>query len=191
MGYQRRVHWGVETYSSQIIGMMKISIFALLATVCVAVKGSKAEPSLRINCQECIGEMHSLGRLIKEGAPAIEAFLRENYCPDLEGHEEQCAQDLTHNYVEMLFMIINHFFVDGAQHICMAWGVCNPQTMELIGKEPRPYTCEQCVQAVKRHFPPMHELTINEFWNPQELCDSQPVCGASPPTKPPTRPPKF
>ena len=51
---------------------MKISIFALLATVCVAVKGSEAEPSLRINCQECIGEMHSLGRLIKEGAPAIE-----------------------------------------------------------------------------------------------------------------------
>ena len=50
---------------------------------------------------------------------------------------------------------------------------------------------DQCVQAVKRHFPPMHELTINEFWNPQELCDSQPVCGASPPTKPPTRPPKF
>merc|ERR1712038_1886925 len=71
-----------------------------------------------LNCQECVQEMHSLSFLIKQAAPDIQAFLTANYCPGLEGHEEQCENDLTKNYVQMLFMIVQHFFVDGAQHIC-------------------------------------------------------------------------
>ena len=37
-------------------------------------------------------------------------------------------------------MIVNHFFVDGAGHICLAWGVCQPREVAaLIGnKQPRP-----------------------------------------------------
>ena len=43
----------------------------------------------------------------------------------------------------MLFMIINHFFVDGAQHICLAWGVCHPrQDLSYI-------TCEECVEGME------------------------------------------
>ena len=38
-------------------------------------------------------------------------------------------------------MIVNHFFVDGAGHICLAWGVCQPKEVAaLIGnKQPRPW----------------------------------------------------
>merc|ERR1719251_361699 len=48
----------------------------------------------------------------------------------------------------MLYMIVNHFFVDGAQHICMAMGVCHPYKDVLINKEPRPFTCEECVEGM-------------------------------------------
>ena len=41
---------------------------------------------------------------------------------------------------------------------------------------------EPCVELVKRHFPPMHNLAMDEFWLPQDLCNMQEVCGA---TKPP------
>ena len=43
----------------------------------------------------------------------------------------------------MLFEIINHFFVDGAQHICLAWGVCHPRAdLSYI-------TCEECVEGME------------------------------------------
>merc|ERR1711981_203533 len=80
-----------------------------------------------LNCQECVREMHSLSFLIKQASPDIMAYLTENYCPGLTGHEEQCENDLTRNYVQMLFMVVQHFFVDGAQHICEAWNICRPR----------------------------------------------------------------
>ena len=62
-----------------------------------------------------------------------------NYCPTLEGdHVQQCEEHLANSYPDMLMMIVNHFFVDGAQHICMAMGVCDPIKEVLINKEPRP-----------------------------------------------------
>merc|ERR1712088_1154986 len=123
-----------------------------------------------LNCQECINEMHSLSFLIKQASPDIMSYLTANYCPGLEGHEEQCENDLTRNYVQMLFMIVQHFFVDGAQHICAAWNFC-------VGHPDR------CIQAVKTHFPPMHAMTVEAFWKPQDICNSvSAACGA---TKPP------
>ena len=43
-------------------------------------------------------------------------------------------------------MIVNHFFVDGAGHICLAWGVCQPREVAaLIGnKQPRPWDTFKC-----------------------------------------------
>ena len=90
-------------------GMMKISVFALLATVCVAVKGSKAEPSLRINCQECIGEMHSLGRLIKEGAPAIEVRSNQQTFMLTLANFDQLIQSTKYPFQTLIIMILrNH-----------------------------------------------------------------------------------
>ena len=55
---------------------------------------------------------------------------------------EQCYEHLAHSYIGMLNMIVQvtltclcilplilcvqHFFVDGAGHICQAWGACHP-----------------------------------------------------------------
>ena len=42
---------------------------------------------------------------------------------------------------------------------------------------------DRCVTAVKNHFPPMHNMVIEAFWKPQDICDATAaVCGA---TKPP------
>ena len=185
-------------------------------------------PEVRdFTCQECIDEMHHLGGLVKGGANDMMGFLKEEYCPTLEGHEEQCQQDLVMGYVQMLEMVVHHFFMDGAIHICTAWNICHADS--VLRKDPRPYTCEECVQGldivgaymqdplwiaeytlylqqnfcvgqdadlgehcehvIGRHFPAMHELVIDEFWNSEDLCNMQPVCGGEEPTKPPTKPP--
>merc|ERR1711997_913971 len=181
--------------------MLKLGLLLLLA-------GS----SLALNCAECINEMHGLNFFIKQGAPDIMAFLTENYCPTLTGHEEQCENALTKNYEGALWMVVEHFFVDGAQHICQAWGFCDavqdtfPYTceecvegLEVVGAYMRDplwiaeYTLyleqnfcvghpDRCVEAVKTHFPPMHAMVVEQFWKPAELCANQEVCGA---TKPP------
>ena len=80
--------------------------------------------------------MHHLGGLVRQGAPAMMGFLKEEYCPTLEGHEEQCQQDLVKGYVQMLNMVVQHYFVDGAQHICSAWNVCHADS--VLRKDPRP-----------------------------------------------------
>ena len=42
---------------------------------------------------------------------------------------------------------------------------------------------DRCVEAVKTHFPPMHAMTVEAFWKPQDICNSvSAACGA---TKPP------
>ena len=51
----------------------------------------------------------------------------------------------------------------------------------------------KCVDMVKTHFPPMHEIAMGAF-DPQGVCDADfAVCGATHhPTEPhPTRPPMF
>ena len=51
----------------------------------------------------------------------------ENYCPTVApdpANHIQCERDLAGNYVPLLEMVVDHFFVDGAEHICKAWGVC-------------------------------------------------------------------
>ena len=55
-------------------------------------------------------------------------FLIENYCPTVApdpGNHIQCERDLAGNYVPLLEMVVDHFFVEGAEHICKAWGVCS------------------------------------------------------------------
>merc|ERR1711874_45309 len=89
-----------------------------------------AGTSQALNSNECINEMHGLSFMVKQGAPDIMAYLTANYCPGLTGHEEQCENDLTRNYVGMLWMVVEHFFVDGAQHTF-------------------PYTCEECVEGLE------------------------------------------
>merc|ERR1711910_19873 len=190
---------------SEKLTTLTTTMLKLVLLLSVASLGSA------LNCAECVNEMHGLSFMIKQGAPEIMAYLTANYCPGLTGHEEQCENDLTRNYVQMLF-------VDGAQHICEAWNFC-PVPQDAVVPEPHPYTCEECVeglevvgaymtdplwiaeytlylernfcvghpdrcvQAVKTHFPPMHAMVVEAFWKPQVICDNtSAACGA---TKPP------
>merc|ERR1712223_802217 len=117
---------------------------ALLVVAGVAVTSAEPETQAAISCQECIDEMHKLAYIIKGSAADIEEYLKGAYCPTLAAEEQDfCVEHLANNYVAMLFMIINHFFVDGAQHICLAWGVCHPrQDMSYI-------TCEECIEGME------------------------------------------
>merc|ERR1712200_157783 len=78
---------------------------------------SVASLGAALNCQECVREMHSLSFLIKQASPDIMSYLTANYCPGLEGHEEQCENDLTRNYVQMLFMIVQHRLYQKRQNL--------------------------------------------------------------------------
>merc|ERR1712012_663183 len=195
---------------------------------CMAVVRAAPEAGAMIGCDECVHEMRKMGDIIRHHAPGIEERVRQNYCPSL-GEEllQDCEEHLAHSYLAMLNMIVQHFFVDGAQHICQAWGACHPYK----AVKPREFTCAECVEGmefveaymrdplwvaeytlyleqnfcvhdqgdmkcvdmVKTHFPPMHEIAMGAF-DPQNICDADfAVCGAThPPTPPhPTRPPMF
>merc|ERR1740129_2423025 len=185
---------------------MKAALLLLL----LSVVGTIGAPDPRFTCSECVDEMHKLGYLVKEGAKDINAYLTANYCPTLED-QEMCEENLGRYYVGMLFTLVNHFFVDGAVHICQTMGVCDA----------RRYTCEECVEGlewvemyledpimvaeyvvylqqnfctsdmyhchenVETHFPAMHDMAMEKFFIPTEICNQEPVCGADPPTKPP------
>merc|ERR1712026_531677 len=60
---------------------------------------------------------------------------------------EQCENEMVGNYVQALFMVVQHYFVDGAAHICQAAGICDVKG--LWEPQPRPYTCEECVQGLE------------------------------------------
>ena len=45
----------------------------------------------------------------------------------------------------------------------------------------------QCVDLVRDHFPPMHAMTMEKFWDSEYLCQLQHQC--QPPTDSPTLPP--
>merc|ERR1712026_267868 len=134
-----------------LLTRLSLRMLKIVALVFCLASLTQAAPEPRIACQECMDEMHTLGYIVKSSAAEMEEYLKANYCPTLpEEHQGQCEQNLADNYVAMLQMIVNHFFVDGAGHICLAWGVCHPFNAEqLIHKEPRPFTCPECVEGME------------------------------------------
>ena len=60
----------------------------------------------------------------------IAGYLTDNYCPTLPEDSEACQHDLPRHYVEMLTAVVDHYFVEGALHICEAWGVCHARAGE-------------------------------------------------------------
>merc|ERR1712168_789421 len=172
---------------------------------------SWSPPDSRFSCQECVREMHSLSFLVHAAAPDIQAYLAANYCPTL-GDAPQCEDDLAHSYTHMLSAIVNHYFVDGALHVCQTGGLCDVYARE--------YTCDECKEGlawveqyledpiqvaeyslylmqnvcttdmcrdvVAQHWPAMHWMAMEKFMIPGEICEQEPVCtGEDPPTRPP------
>merc|ERR1712014_509973 len=158
-----------------------------LALLLPLIAAAAAAPEQRFLCSECVREMHGLAAMVKMGAIPI------------------------HDYVGMLFAVVEHWFVDGALHVCQTAGTCD-------AKE---YTCDECIQGlewveayledpimiaefriyleqnfclsdwddckqlVEEHFTGMHTMAMEKFFIPTEICMQEPVCGGSP-----TFPPK-
>eukprot|EP00091_Calanus_sinicus_P006137 TRINITY_DN1674_c0_g1_i10.p1 TRINITY_DN1674_c0_g1~~TRINITY_DN1674_c0_g1_i10.p1 ORF type:complete len:193 (-),score=56.47 TRINITY_DN1674_c0_g1_i10:40-618(-) len=173
----------------------------VLLVLVLALAGANSAPDMRFSCSECVDEMHHLGSLVKEGAEAMTEYLQNNYCPTVDDAPE-CEEHIAFYYPHMLHAIVQHYFVDGAVHVCQTMGVC----------EARRYTCEECVvglewveayledpimiaemtvylghnfcldewenckEDVAVHFRPMHEMTMEKFMIPTEICNSEPVC---------------
>merc|ERR1712071_744625 len=175
-----------------------------VALVLAVVASAYAAPDTRFTCSECVSEMHKLGGLVKMGAVPIHDYIVSNYCPTLEHNHDQdfCVDSLSKYYVGMLFAIVNHYFVDGAVHVCQTGGACE------AAKE---YTCQECVQGlewveayledpimiaemtlylrqnfcidewencrdnVAVHFRPMHEMTMEKFLSPLKFA-TQSLC---------------
>ena len=113
-------------------------ILVLLTCLLSLTAGQPSQAT--ISCPECISEMHSLGQLVKLGSNTIQEFLISHYCPGLASGEH-CEDLLVRHYVPMLELVVQHYFVDGAEHICRAWGVCG-------GETERGYTCSECVEGL-------------------------------------------
>merc|ERR1719187_1823043 len=176
----------------------------------------------RFTCSECVEEMRNLGRLIRDGGPMIHDYLVANYCPTLDEDEvDMCVEDLSRWYIGMLHAIVENFFEDNAVHICQTAGLCEAwhrrytceecieglEWVEAYMEDPimvaeytiyleQNYCLDEwtgCKELVFKHFAAMHLMAMEKFMIPVEICNTEPVCGASlPPTGgPPTRPPTL
>ena len=136
------------------------SIAFIINLVALASSGLVV-PKPRIACDECVMEMHNIAAVISQFAGDIEVtefntqnilkywkifqeFLKVEYCPAAAAEDEhltieRCSQDLADAYPIMLDLVIQHFFNDGAIHICQVAGVCDVRTQLLaVLKQPRP-----------------------------------------------------
>merc|ERR1712045_904319 len=153
-----------------------VSRVALLLPLIAA---ASAAPEARFSCEECVREMHGLAAMVKMGAIPIHDYIRDNYCPTLDSTAAQhfCEDSLSKYYVGMLFAVVEHWFVDGALHVCQTAG-----------------TCDECIQGLEWVEAYLEDpIMIAEFriyleqnfFIPTEICMQEPVCGGSP-----TFPPK-
>merc|ERR1711936_678761 len=206
MGAVFKIYQAHQSAFSQDPTMLALSAFVLLTSVACLL-----QPSNGFTCHECTDEMHKLGYMVKYAAEDIMEYLTANYCPTLPEDSHACDHDISRWYVGMLYSVVNHFFVDGAVHVCQTMGVCDA----------REYTCEECVQGlewveayledpimtaefvvylqqnfctndmrrchenVAAHFPAMHAMAMEKFFIPREICNQEPVCTGEQPTKPP------
>merc|ERR1712116_61594 len=149
-----------------------------LALLLPLIAAAAAAPEQRFLCSECVREMHGLAAMVKMGAIPIHDYIRDNYCPTLDSTAAQhfCEDSLSKYYVGMLFAVVEHWFVDGALHVCQTAGTCDA----------REYTCDECIQGLEWVEAYLEDpIMIAEFFIPTEICMQEPVCGGSP-----TMPPK-
>merc|ERR1712233_282039 len=105
------------------------------------IAAASAAPEARFSCEECVREMHGLAAMVKMGAIPIHDYIRDNYCPTLDSTAAQHFREdsLSKYYVGMLFGVVEHYFVDGALHVCQTAGTCSA----------REYTCDECIQGLE------------------------------------------
>merc|ERR1711971_705135 len=84
---------------------------------------------------------------------------------------DECIQGLewVEAYIEDPIMIAE-YVIYLEQNFCMSGGH---------------HDIDKCKRLVVEHFANMHTMAMEKFFIPTEICMSEPVCGADPPTKPP------
>merc|ERR1711992_470852 len=142
--------------------MKTMILGSLLAAAAIAA------PEGRFSCSECVDEMHKLGWMVKMGAVPIHDYIAANYCPTLGDQQGWCEEKVSRYYVGMLFAIVEHYFVDGAIHVCQTGGACDAV---------KEYTCDECIQGLDKckrlvveHFANMHMMAMEKFFIPTEIC---------------------
>merc|ERR1711981_537826 len=202
---------GKRSSTCSLIGFTTLKMKTMILGSLLAA-AAIAAPEGRFSCSECVDEMHKLGWMVKMGAVPIHDYIAANYCPTLGDQQGWCEEKVSRYYVGMLFAIVEHYFVDGAIHVCQTGGACDAV---------KEYTCDECIQGLEwveayiedpimiaeyviyleqnfclddwedckhlvvEHFANMHTMAMEKFFIPTEICMSEPVCGADPPTKPP------
>ena len=82
----------------------------------------------------------------------MKEYLTANYCPTLPEDSHACDHDISRWYVGMLYSVVEHFFVDGAVHVCQTMGVCDAKASGYLPPshpESGEYTCEECIQGLE------------------------------------------
>merc|ERR1712049_46544 len=113
------------------IKKMKASVMSSLVVLLALSSNSEA----RLQCDDCVQEMHKLGVLVKFYGEAISQYLQENYCPTLDS--EDCLHDINNFYPKLLGVVIDHFIVDGAVHMCQMMMACPARATRLPCSKPR------------------------------------------------------
>merc|ERR1712203_1339445 len=136
-----------------------------LALLLPLIAAASAAPEARFSCEECVREMHGLAAMVKMGAIPIHDYIRDNYCPSLDSTAAQhfCEDSLSKYYVGMLFAVVEHYFVDGALHVCQTSGTCSAreytsgcgeysdirEKSNVCTSRSKRYTCDECIQGLE------------------------------------------
>merc|ERR1712165_521356 len=147
MGAVFKIYQAEQSAFSQDPTMMALSAFVLLSSVACLL-----QPANGFSCSECVHEMRKLGWMVQQGAVPIHDYVAANYCPTLGEDQGWCEENLSRYYVDpdnieegMLFALVEHYFVDGAVHVCQTMGVCDAKNHP----ESKRYTCEECVEGLE------------------------------------------
>merc|ERR1711997_50895 len=142
-----KIYQAHQSAFSQDPTMLALSAFVLLTSVACLL-----QPANGFSCSECVDEMHKLGWMVKMGAVPIHDYISENYCPTLGDQEDWCEEKVSRYYVGMLFAVVEHYFVDGAIHVCQTGGACDAKSSGYLPPnhpESREYTCDECIQGLE------------------------------------------
>merc|ERR1711922_43089 len=98
----------------------------------------------------------------------------------------------------LLGVVIDHFIVDGAVHMCQMMMACPAKSYKATMFETKELGCDECIEGLEfisrwmldefvvndmvvyleANFclPDMHNMAMTQFFIPQEICQKQQVC---------------
>merc|ERR1712110_731264 len=150
------------------MGTVYLSHLTMKAVLLLSVLASAlAAPETRFLCSECVDEMHNLGFIVG----AVHVCQTMGVCDAMRSGRytcEECVEGLewVEAYIEDPVMIAE-YVIYLEQNFCQdGW--------------------EGCKEHVVQDFPTMHNMAMEKFFIPTEICNQQEVCGPPPSDEAPT-----